>query len=232
MTERSKASPWVIREVNLAEECRKAIVPLLLSGRAWFRLNDIQYIDVTDSRIPERELAKRLPGVAGPFDVVLTAGSDKLESIRIVRKVTGYGINDAMTVAEHLPATLAQGIDVATANRIERLLSNESRAVSIVPTISDPAETTGQLFDVVLFAIDRSNANCIVQIRKALHADFPSARAIADNLPQVLLTRISGRAARKIVHRMRSVGATAWMKPSRFRQSATVHLSGNSGCGY
>lgn len=60
MTEGARASDWVAREVNLAEQKSKVVVPLLLSGEAWFTLNNIHYIDVRDGRLPGQELVERL----------------------------------------------------------------------------------------------------------------------------------------------------------------------------
>jgi len=49
MSDNSKESEWVEREVLLAEREHKPIFPILLSGEVWFRLANIQYIDMRNS---------------------------------------------------------------------------------------------------------------------------------------------------------------------------------------
>ena len=48
MTPEAERSRWVEREVLLAEREGKPIVPLLLRGRAFPLLINVQYVDVTD----------------------------------------------------------------------------------------------------------------------------------------------------------------------------------------
>src|SRR5215472_19079570 len=52
MSTESDGSVWVDRELDLAQELRKPIVPLLLSGRCFLRLRDRQYADVTGGHMP------------------------------------------------------------------------------------------------------------------------------------------------------------------------------------
>jgi len=60
MSERSKDANWVDREIDLAEERRKPIAPLLLSGRPFFRLRHLQYEDVRDGNMPGEEFVAGL----------------------------------------------------------------------------------------------------------------------------------------------------------------------------
>jgi WD40 repeat protein len=60
MTPAADASPWVNREIAEAEQAGKPIYPLLLLGRAFFRLGDLQYDDVTDGQLPSRGFVTRL----------------------------------------------------------------------------------------------------------------------------------------------------------------------------
>jgi hypothetical protein len=63
MSNDSKKSPWVQREVIHAEKRRKPFFPLLLNGEAWFSLGNIQYVDVTDRLLPPEKFYKRLEKV-------------------------------------------------------------------------------------------------------------------------------------------------------------------------
>jgi WD40 repeat protein/tetratricopeptide (TPR) repeat protein len=60
MTPDSEESDWVEREVQLALRERKAIFPLLLSGREFPLLITTQYVNVTDGRMPPRDFYQRL----------------------------------------------------------------------------------------------------------------------------------------------------------------------------
>src|SRR5262249_47686830 len=67
----SEKSKWVSREIGRAEENAKPIIPLLRSGRPFFRISDIQFVDVTNGQMPDavvvqrlRELVARSPSVA------------------------------------------------------------------------------------------------------------------------------------------------------------------------
>jgi hypothetical protein len=67
MTPDAEASSWVKREIARAEELGKVIVPLLLIGRPFFRLSDIQFEDVTGGRLPGPLFVDRLRALAaGP----------------------------------------------------------------------------------------------------------------------------------------------------------------------
>ena len=60
MSERSNEANWVDREIDLAEEQKKPIAPLLLSGRPFFRLRHLQYEDVRDRNMPSAEFITAL----------------------------------------------------------------------------------------------------------------------------------------------------------------------------
>jgi hypothetical protein len=55
MSEGSNEANWVDREIDLAEEQKKPIAPLLLSGRPFFRLRHLQYEDVRTGNMPSEE---------------------------------------------------------------------------------------------------------------------------------------------------------------------------------
>jgi hypothetical protein len=66
MTPASAASRFVRLELNHAEHTRRRIVPLLLAGKRFFRLSDLQYGDVRDNGLPSDALFNTLrAAVAG-----------------------------------------------------------------------------------------------------------------------------------------------------------------------
>ena len=75
MSPDSGRSEWVEREVAYAQELGKPIFPLLLEGkaRAFIRLINIQYEDVTDRALPSSRLVQRLGGVVEGGQVTVTA---------------------------------------------------------------------------------------------------------------------------------------------------------------
>jgi len=60
MTPAAEASPWVEREVLLAQRVKKPIYPLLLSGEGLSLLIEIQHVDVTGGQMPPPSLIAQL----------------------------------------------------------------------------------------------------------------------------------------------------------------------------
>lgn len=65
MSDHSRAAPWVLREIDLAQELGKPVLPLLLSGRRFLSLRDIQDEDVSDGQLPSIGWIQRLRKLAG-----------------------------------------------------------------------------------------------------------------------------------------------------------------------
>lgn len=60
MTPAAQASTWVERELHLAEELKKPLLPLLLDGLPWWSLADIQHERVVGGRMPSGLFVDRL----------------------------------------------------------------------------------------------------------------------------------------------------------------------------
>jgi serine/threonine-protein kinase len=60
MTPESEDSEWVEREIQRADSEGKPILPLLLRGREFFRLNEIQFEDVRSGEMPSAAFLARL----------------------------------------------------------------------------------------------------------------------------------------------------------------------------
>jgi hypothetical protein len=65
MTPASYESSWIAREVARAEQRQRVIVPLLLAGDVHFRVNHINFVDVSGGRLPGPELIARLIELQG-----------------------------------------------------------------------------------------------------------------------------------------------------------------------
>jgi hypothetical protein len=65
MSPAAGGSSWVAREIAWAEQQSKKILPLLLTGTAFFRLVDLHYEDVRGGRPPGAALIRRLRELAG-----------------------------------------------------------------------------------------------------------------------------------------------------------------------
>ena len=65
MSDHSRAAAWVLREINLAEELGKPIAPLLLGGRRFLSLRNIQDEDVSDGQLPSVGWIQRLRTLTG-----------------------------------------------------------------------------------------------------------------------------------------------------------------------
>jgi hypothetical protein len=73
MTPDAEQSEWVEREIDEARESSRPILPLLLRGRRFFTLANIQYEDVSTGQLPGPDFMSRLSVVVSSspvFDVV------------------------------------------------------------------------------------------------------------------------------------------------------------------
>jgi serine/threonine protein phosphatase PrpC len=67
MSPSSGRSRWVKREIIHAEQSSRRIVPLLLRGTVFFEMNDRQYVDARDDRVPPDDVLRGWrPGRFGP----------------------------------------------------------------------------------------------------------------------------------------------------------------------
>jgi hypothetical protein len=66
MSPHADDSPWVDREIDLAQELRKPIVPLRLSGQTMLRVRDTQFEDVSGHRMPGPQTISRLSDALRP----------------------------------------------------------------------------------------------------------------------------------------------------------------------
>lgn len=74
MTPAAQASRWVAREISEAEFLGRPVLPVLLAGERFFRLNDLQYEDVTDHHMPSDQFVRTLEALTrreqqSPVDV-------------------------------------------------------------------------------------------------------------------------------------------------------------------
>jgi hypothetical protein len=65
MTSSSRDAVWVGREIDLAQELGKRILPLLLDGRPFLRLRELQYEDVRGARMPSDRFIAALRDLTG-----------------------------------------------------------------------------------------------------------------------------------------------------------------------
>ena len=81
------------------------------------------------------------PGAAAPcaaaeekteFDVELTSfGAKKLDVIKVVREVTGLGLNEAKELVEGAPKTLKEGVSKDEAESLKKTLEEAGATVTI-----------------------------------------------------------------------------------------------------
>src|SRR5262245_59658588 len=81
MSGNSRSAAWVAREIDLAQELRKPIYPVLLSGRQFLRLRDIQHEDVSNSAMPSdrfiQQIRSTLSNAGRPSDDEIAALSHR-----------------------------------------------------------------------------------------------------------------------------------------------------------
>jgi WD40 repeat protein len=69
MTPAAEDSEWVSIEVNFAKQRGKPVLPLLLEGEVFIRLNTLDYADVRAGELPDRSFFDQLKRLVGPAEV-------------------------------------------------------------------------------------------------------------------------------------------------------------------
>lgn len=77
MTDYSKKSKWVNREVLYAIQEEKSVFPLLLQGKLWMVLQDYNYSNVTDGSIPNEKFFNDIEKIVSRSEAWLTAQYEK-----------------------------------------------------------------------------------------------------------------------------------------------------------
>jgi large subunit ribosomal protein L7/L12 len=66
------------------------------------------------------------------FDVVLTsAGSKKIQVIKVVREITGLGLKEAKAAVDEAPTALKEGISKAEADEIVAKLEEQGATIEL-----------------------------------------------------------------------------------------------------
>jgi ribosomal protein L7/L12 len=64
------------------------------------------------------------------YDVILQSfGNEKIQTIKVIREVSGLGLKEAKDIVDNAPAPIVQGITLETARVIEQRLSSVGAAV-------------------------------------------------------------------------------------------------------
>jgi len=91
MTPDAEQSEWVEREIDEARETSRPILPLLLRGRRFFTLANIQYEDVSTGELPGPDFMTRLREVASSSSVLEVAPPDASGSVAAFTLTTADG---------------------------------------------------------------------------------------------------------------------------------------------
>jgi hypothetical protein len=109
MTPEAEKSDWVSREIEHAEKKGKPILPLLLRGKPFFSLANIQYEAVVDGAMPGPEFVRRLSDLVSAVNVTATGA---------VTRDTGNG--PGIQAPPHGIAALRGAIPLAAGPRSRR----------------------------------------------------------------------------------------------------------------
>jgi hypothetical protein len=141
MSSHSRASSWVTREILLAQSLDKPIFPLLLEGRRFLELLDIQDEVVSDGRMPHERwimqigrLVDAAPGVSpleptrpSPTQTPVPATLSSPSAL-VSGRVVAWGDNSSGQV--EVPAGLPDAIAVAAGDRHSLALHDDGRVTA------------------------------------------------------------------------------------------------------
>jgi len=78
------------------------------------------------------ELSELVKAIEEKFDVVLTGeGEKKVQTIKVLREVTGLGLKEAKEMVEQLPATLKEGVSKEEAEEIKAKMEEAGAPVEL-----------------------------------------------------------------------------------------------------
>ena len=103
MSPDSEDSVWVEREIDEAEMQGKPIFPLLLRGRRFFRLADLQYEDVADGKLPSEEFVQRLRDAIDLADADRTIAALRTDLSHALEEEDFAGAIDTLERLEKFP---------------------------------------------------------------------------------------------------------------------------------
>ena len=119
----SQISEQQAHEIRSAMEAEGARVEVVKSGSASGQVAAAQSVSTTP---PVPAASQR------SYDVVLTdIGAKKIQVIKVVRALTGYGLNDAKNLVESVPQFVLRNVDNRTAKHAQAQLQAEGATVEL-----------------------------------------------------------------------------------------------------
>lgn len=169
------------------------------------------------------------PGTQGPvvathFDVVLVdAGTNKIEAIKVVRTATGLGLAESKKLIDEVPSTIEHGVDFATAEALRKELTAIGATVEVRPLdgvapsagggATPAAVTEVARVDVFLLSAGTSK----IQVIKALRDNVPGlglaeAKALADSAPAVVRADVERAEGQTLLDALTKAGGSAELR--------------------
>lgn len=122
VTNESKISPWVERELLLAEQLRKSIFPLQLGENRWWRLSDIQTIEIDGWRMPGPGFIEQIRQVVAATESESLSSPSPPDGISAIAECLEAGDPDgADQRTAALMTSLAGERPIATKAAVDRL---------------------------------------------------------------------------------------------------------------
>jgi WD40 repeat protein len=109
MTDASDQSEWVSIEVNYAKQRGKPVLPLLLDGEVFMRLNILDYADVRGGRLPDQTFFDQLKRLVGPAEpMTQPAPSPQVTGAPVIVATEPGELIRTMTVKAYHPSGVEQ----------------------------------------------------------------------------------------------------------------------------
>lgn len=163
------------------------------------------------------------PPADARYDVVLVrTGDRKIEVIRQLRDLLGLGLRQAKDIADNPPQTLRTGVDLESAQTLQRQLTEVGAVVevrrdgvAVAPETAPPAPPPPPSappddghFDVWLMSAGPYRINVVKAIRETTGLGLTEAKNLADAAPTLIREAVSRDHAESMASRLRDAGAT------------------------
>lgn len=212
LTPNSVASRNVRKELDLAENRGKPIIPIVLRRvtvppEMEYQLVGLQMIDLTFN--PDVGFTRLLRALDRRQTVVLTqVGPKKIEVIKTVRRLTSLGLRESKELVDRAPAVVLENVPESVAADAKRQLEAIGASVEV------GAGRGVSIYTVILTQIGNKKIEVIKTVRSLTGLGLREAKELVDGTPAVVLANVPDSVAWDASRKLEAAGASAQVKAS------------------
>ena len=176
--------------------------------------------EIEESRAPENK-PETTPASFDEYDIVLlNAYVSKLETIKAIREVTGFGLKEAKDIVEAAPRLVTTVSGVNEANRIADVIRASGAEVNIkgknmqATPAPQPVVSQASKYDLILSGYSCIKLNAVNAVREAIGVGLKDAKDMVEAAPRLIKTVNGIDEANRIATQLRNAGVEIVIKES------------------